>query len=179
MLVVYGLTISGFVALQLARLGTASVLLVVQIMVGAALLLVYGWYVTWAIRQLRAPVPTLRVSHDGFFFSVLMRWEEISAIFPYSAPLAGLVVGIVVRDEDALLARAIGTNASGVLDHFFLRMGQQVNTWFFRCIPGYRARVNIPQSLLPLSVHVLLAEMRTRFATELQAYQIMVGEGQD
>jgi hypothetical protein len=176
-LVVSVLAVNGFVAVQEVMLGMGSTLVVVQIVVGAALLLGYGWAVTRAIRHLRAPGPTLRVSHDGVFFSVLIRWEDISAIIPYSAPLAGLMVGIVVRDEGTLLARVIEGTASGVIDRFFLRLAQQINTWLFRCIPGYRARVNIPQSILPLSVHALLAEVCTRFATELQTHQVMVGEG--
>ena len=44
--------------------------------------LAYIGYITFAIWKLRAPAPALRVSCEGILLGELIRWDEITAIFP-------------------------------------------------------------------------------------------------
>ena len=147
------------------------------LIIGALGILVEGWTLVWLIQKLRVPAPMLRLNHEGIlvhdaFGLTRIRWDEIAAIFPYQPPGAGLVVGIAVKDFDALLTRHIQENASGILMRWALR----VNAWLSRHIPGFQAQVHIPQRLLYLPIHELMAEIRTHFATELNEYQIRLEE---
>ncbi len=135
--------------------------------------LVYIGYITLVIRKLRAPAQTLRVSHEGIFFSVLIPWDEITAISLHLTTLDEAKMRISVRDRDALYARHLEENRSGIVARSMLR----AIFWLSRHTSRQRTHVvNIPGYLLPLSVYELIPEIRARFATELQEHHITIRE---
>lgn len=166
------LLLSVWDTLTLVRQNGAGGLSITMIVLLVLFLLVYGWHVFLIIRKLRAPAPTLRVSHEGIFFTMLIRWDEITAIFPHLTALDEAVVRIAVQDHDALYARYLQENRSGLFTRSMLR----AFFWLSRRFPGQRTHVDIPGHLLPLSAYEFLPEIRTRFAAELQEHQITVRE---
>lgn len=159
----------------LVRQNGAGGLSIMMIMVLVLLILAYGWYVVFAIQKLRTPAPTLRVSHEGIFFTLLIRWDEIRAIFPHLTALDEAMVRIAVRDRDALYARYLQETRSGICTRSMLR----ALFWLSHRFPGQGTHVDIPGYLLPLSVYEFIPELRTRFATELQEHQITIREWEE
>ncbi len=137
----------------------------------AASFVAYGWYVIFFARKLRAPTPTLRVSHEGIFFSALIPWDEITVIYPHLTTLDEAKLRIAVRDYDAYCARYLEENRSSIVARSVLR----VIFWLSRHT-GQQTYVDIPGYLLPLSVYELIPEIRARFAAELQEYDISIRE---
>ena len=82
---------------------------------------------------------------------------------------------IAVRDRDALYARHLQENRSGIVARSMLR----AIFWLSRRTSGQQTYVDIPGYLLPLSVYELIPEIRARFATELQEHQITIREWGD
>ena len=79
---------------------------------------------------------------------------------------------ISVRDRDALYARHLQENRSGIVECSMLR----AIFWLSRRTSGQQTFVDIPGYLLPLSVYELIPEIRARFAAELQEHHIAVSE---
>jgi hypothetical protein len=120
------------------------------------------------------PSPVNWLSIEGVCCPILIRWDEIKALIPYSIKSGGIgsdsALGIVLWDYEALLVRSIKECSPGPLRSFFIR----VNTLRLVNSRVYHAPVNLPQYLLPVSIDELLGEIRTRFSAELEANGITV-----
>ena len=52
----------------------------------------------------------------------------------------------------------------------------RISGWLNKRFPGQQAQWNIRGDLLPSPIHEFIAEVRERFAAELQEYQITIRE---
>jgi hypothetical protein len=112
---------------------------------------------------------------EGVCYPILIEWHEIKALCPYMLYPGSLestpVLGIVLRDYEAMLARSLQEHVPGRLRRFFIRVTTNRLTR-----PPYLAPVNLPQFLLPISLNELVREIRTHFAAELEEHGISVLE---
>ncbi|MBO0791386.1 MAG: hypothetical protein J2P36_10610 [Ktedonobacteraceae bacterium] len=117
------------------------------------MLVAFGVLLTVSIRQIRAPSPYLRVSHEGIFTSrgvFLIRWADIKEL---SAPTRGHShhLRIVLRNIREVNARANLYSRSFIL-------------------------TGIDERTLPISIDELLTTIQERFATELHEHHITIHE---
>lgn len=126
-------------------------------------------------RKQHAPADVLRINHEGIYFSTLIRWSEIKAIFPYTVTLRGrvhTVLGIVPKDYGVIVSRYNHEHASGILSRFLFR---RISAWILRR-PQFLAPINVMQGVLPLSVEALMEEIQIHFLDKLHEHGIAVSQ---
>lgn len=116
------------------------------------MLVTWGVLLTLCLRQMRAPLPYIRINHEGIFASegsFLIRWTDIKELSPPTRRRSHFL-RIVVRDIREVNSRA------NILSRTFLLAG-------------------IDERTLPVSMDELLTTIQERFATELREHSITIG----
>lgn len=116
------------------------------------MLVTWGVLLTLFFRQMRAPLPYIRINHEGIFTSegsFLIRWTDIKELSPPTRQRSHFL-RIVVRDIREVSARA------NIRSRTFLLAG-------------------IDERTLPISMDELLTTIQEHFATELREHSITIG----
>ncbi len=151
-LLVLGVGFLVFVGWQLPVLGAS-----LACFIGSALMLILCWNLTHT--------PVLIINVEGIFslrpmLRIALKWEEIDAIYR------------CLRTRTSL-AFAVDLSPTG-LASFFARQGKRIPPQLDATAP--RLALSIPQSNLSLPVEQLLAQIREKFATQLELYQIVLDD---
>jgi|SRR5579859_5927298 len=137
---------------------------------------------TRGFRNSHAPVAHLSISHQGIFICnflfVFIRWDEISALVPYSQDSKGAPrrLGIVLQDSKAVLARFLEENSRNFWQRALYSFLVKISAWFLRFSKA-PSLLYIGQEVLPISIDELVMALQERFATELCEYHISVYSG--
>lgn len=139
------------------------------LLVGFLVLFCYVMYIAFVIRQLRAPDPYVRISHQGIFTSrdpFLITWAEIQEL-SLATFLGVPYLRIVPRNVQEVAARAKAASRASV------RFGIALNLLFFRFSKS-SAPIGFPQTALPISLDELFAVIQEHFGTQLREHRILV-----
>lgn len=128
----------------------------------------------------------LHITHEGIFcglpvFSTLISWDKMIAIVPYTLKLFGNnypALGIIPRDYEALITRAIEEHARNAWQRAWYHLLDRINTWFEHRSNAL-APIHIYELSLPISIDELLAVIQERFAVELREHHIIVQDWQN
>lgn len=137
---------------------------------------------TKGFRTSHTPVAHLSISHQGIFLCnflfVFIRWDEISALVPYSQDSKGAYqhLGIVLRDTETVLARFLEENSRNIWQKALYSILIKPSVWLFHFSKD-PSLLFLSQEVLPISIDELVMALQERFATELSEYHISVYPG--
>jgi hypothetical protein len=123
--------------------------------VGSFFLVFFGSCAAYTIHRLVSSTPALVINHDGIVDTASLisvgpiRWSEIAELGEYRFGTK-VFFSITLKDPNALFAR------QSSLKRAMLR----ANRW------AGAGHVNIPQTILPMRVAVLIAQIEQRFGAE-------------
>ena len=124
---------------------------------------------------------TICIDHEGVHWprlfrktpdTELIRWDEISTFILHTRTFSGHylnVLGVVLHDPEATLARLYNMKAGHPLSRFVIKT--YLN--FYKG-PSFRTPLNIPQTLVPVPLEELLEMIQERFADELYRHHIIL-----
>ncbi len=126
------------------------------LIMGGVLILIHAWYI---FHHPALIINTEGICRQELFLRMQIKWEEIDAIYRINASNGGVF--------------AVDLSPAGLVT-FFARHGKHMPSRMDISVP--QLALGIPAVNLPLPVDQLLAQIRERFAAQLEWYHIDVDD---